>query len=111
MRCAENAGFLIPRPCREEATVACSACGKQVCGTHTASLTHGGLACTTCAAAQNVGPGAKAHTYRDYYGYHSGSWAFHGGGGGGRVGYTERDYAAFDAAADGSDAAESAFGS
>jgi hypothetical protein len=110
VKCAERAGFLIPRPCREEATVVCSACQKEVCGNHTAALTHGGIACLSCAGAQNVGPGAKAHTFRDYYGYHPGSWTGRSYGGS-PIGYTHQDYAAFDSAAGGTDLPESALGS
>ena len=106
MKCQETAGFIIPRPCRSEATVQCSACGKNVCGDHTASLPHGGLACTGCAAAQNVGPGVQRHQIRDYYGYHSGF------GYGPRMPlYTTSDYAAFETAGDPGDLQETINGS
>ena len=65
MKCAEKAGFLIPRPCRTEATVQCPQCQKWVCGDHTATMPHGGLACTSCAAEQNVGPGVQRRQIYD----------------------------------------------
>lgn len=93
MKCQEAAGFLVPRPCRNEATVQCSVCQKSVCGEHTASLPHGGLACTSCAGAQNVGPGVQRHQLQDYYGYHSGFSPGYG-----RPMYTASDYTAFETA-------------
>ncbi len=96
MKCQEQAGFLIPRPCRNEATVQCSACSKSVCGDHTTGLTHGGLACTSCAAGQNVGPGVQRRQLFDYYGYRPGFYGY-GHGVGLSGGYTPADYAAFDA--------------
>jgi len=96
MKCQERAGFLIPRPCRNEATVQCSRCGKSVCGEHTASLLHGGLACPTCAAAENPSAQPQAYGLRNYYGYHPGAFSgFHGPHLAG-MGYTDRDYDAFE---------------
>lgn len=96
MKCQERAGFLIPRPCTMEATVQCTKCQKSVCGNHTANLTHGGLACTSCAAAENVGPGAQGRQIRDYYGYNPGWYGGWGRGYGyGSFGYTSGDYEVF----------------
>lgn len=91
MKCRESAGFIIPRPCPNEATVKCSACGKDVCGDHTAALPHGGIACTSCAAAQNVGPGVQRHQLLGYYGYRPGLYGY----GYGPVFYSDSDYSAF----------------
>src|SRR5437764_11633861 len=93
-KCQEKAGFLIPRPCRNPATVQCSVCHKPVCGEHTASLPQGGLACTSCAAAQNAGPAADQWRYRSYYGYDP--YPFGYGWGAGRLHYTDSDYEVFD---------------
>jgi hypothetical protein len=94
MKCEERAGFLIPRACPTEATVQCTQCQKWVCGNHTANLTHGGLGCTSCAAAENVGPGANARQIRDYYGYNPGLFSGYGRGWG-RLSYTTGDYEVF----------------
>lgn len=104
MKCSETAGFLIPRPCRNEATVQCNVCQKWICGEHTASLPQGGLGCTSCAADRNVGPGVQQRQFRNQYGYNN-TW-FSGGalgmglgmgmGMGMGRGYTHQDYDAFE---------------
>lgn len=98
MKCQERAGFLIPRPCRNEATAQCSRCGKSVCGQHTASLIHGGLGCASCAGAENPTAGPQGYGLRNYYGYHPGVFAGVAGlaGLGLAAGYTDQDYAAFE---------------
>ena len=95
MKCQEKVGFLIPRPCPNPAAVQCAVCHKPVCGDHTANLPTGTLACTSCAAAQNVGPGVQQRAYRDYYGYDPGWYGWGGMYGGPGWGYTHEDYEAF----------------
>lgn len=93
-KCQERAGFLIPRPCRNPATVQCTVCHRPVCGDHTANLPHGGLACTSCAAAQNAGPGAQQRSLLGYYGYDP--YPYYGVGWGPHIGYTHSDFDVFD---------------
>ena len=99
IKCGERAGFLIPRPCRNPATVQCPSCGKWVCGEHTATPAHGGLACTSCAAARNFGAAGEQRSLQQFYGY--GNTWFGRTGGLGRglgpsVGYTHADYDVFE---------------
>jgi hypothetical protein len=97
MKCQERAGFLIPRPCVNDSTVACPLCKKPVCGDHTAPLIHGGLACTSCAAGKSNAPAAQARGIRDYYGYHPNAWGYGWSPGSSSFGYTDSDYRAFEA--------------
>ncbi|HTE17253.1 MAG TPA: hypothetical protein VK689_02600 [Armatimonadota bacterium] len=99
IKCGERAGFLIPRPCRNPATIQCPTCGKWVCGEHTATLQHGGLACTSCAANQNVGPAVQQRSLQQFYGYGNTWFGRRAGLGGGihvTPGYTHADYDVFD---------------
>ncbi len=85
MKCTENAGFLIPRPCGQEAINQCSLCQKPVCTVHTVVLPDGATACADCAADQGVGPLAERERMWGYYGYDTGP----------AIIYTESDYGAF----------------
>src|SRR5207248_3088445 len=94
MKCSQNAGFLIPRPCRTEATLVCSACHRWMCERHSAQGPTGVL-CSACAAAQNQVTFAQQVQYRSYYGYDEVYWGpgyYYGGG----LGYTSADYGAFE---------------
>lgn len=89
MKCAQIAGFLIPRPCRNEASGPCAICRKAICSQHTVLLPDGGMACTTCAADRGIGPAAYQEPYRNYYGYDD----FYVGP---SIIYTSADYDVFD---------------
>ena len=103
--CKESAGLLIPRRCKQGATVRCQACGKPVCGQHTANLPTGGLGCATCARVSPVGdPMYRPASVYESYGYHPmylTGWRSSVGPSYSASGYTESDYAAFESGAPG----------
>lgn len=102
MKCQQTAGFLIPRPCRSEATGECSFCRKAICAEHMVPAPDGGVACSTCAADRNIGQAAQQQHIRSQYDYNDPFYSSYPGGGfhGGRIGYTSSDYDAFDRSAD-----------
>ncbi len=93
LKCMAMAGFLIPRPCRKEATDACPQCNLPICAEHTVPFPAGGVSCPACAKA-NQPQNAQNDVY-DQYGYdtHGFGYSFGRSFGGG---YTNRDYDAFD---------------
>jgi hypothetical protein len=95
MKCQQPAGFLIPRPCRNEATGECAFCRKAICSEHMVPVPDGGMACTGCAADRNVGPAAQQQGIRRQYDYDP----FYSYYPTGRLGYVASDYDAFEGTA------------